>query len=148
MTAGLLKKIDSPDDIKKLNYDALNELAAEIRQYMIEVISKNGGHLAPNLGVVELTLALHKVFNCPKDKIIWDVGHQSYVHKLLTGRGAEFGTLRQMDGMSGFPKRCECASTKGFRVFLKFRKASMTLLAQAIPVHLYRLRSAWQLHAI
>ena len=95
MTAGLLKKIDSPEDIKKLNYEALNELAAEIREYMIEVISKNGGHLAPNLGVVD---------NCPKDKIIWDVGHQSYIHKIITGRREAFKTLRQYNGISGFPK--------------------------------------------
>lgn len=104
MTAGLLNKIDSPKDIKNLNYDALKELAQEIRDYMIEVISKNGGHLAPNLGVVELTLALHKVFNCPKDKIIWDVGHQSYIHKIITGRREAFKTLRQYNGLSGFPK--------------------------------------------
>ena len=104
MTTGLLNKIDSPKDIKNLNYDALKELAQEIRDYMIEVISKNGGHLAPNLGVVELTLALHKVFNCPKDKIIWDVGHQSYIHKIITGRREAFETLRQYNGLSGFPK--------------------------------------------
>ena len=104
MTTGLLNKIDSPKDIKNLNYDALKELAQEIRGYMIEVISKNGGHLAPNLGVVELTLALHKVFNCPKDKIIWDVGHQSYIHKIITGRREAFKTLRQYNGLSGFPK--------------------------------------------
>ncbi len=104
MTTGLLNKIDSPKDIKNLNYDALKELAQEIRDYMIEVISKNGGHLAPNLGVVELTLALHKVFNCPKDKIIWDVGHQSYIHKIITGRREAFKTLRQYKGLSGFPK--------------------------------------------
>lgn len=107
MTTGLLKDINSPDDIKKLNYDALKKLAAEIRGYMIEVISKNGGHLAPNLGVVELTLALHKVFNCPKDKIIWDVGHQSYIHKIITGRREAFKTLRQYKGLSGFPKISE-----------------------------------------
>ncbi len=104
MTTGLLNKIDSPKDIKNLNYHALKELAQEIREYMIEVISKNGGHLAPNLGVVELTLALHKVFNCPKDKIIWDVGHQSYIHKIITGRREAFKTLRQYNGLSGFPK--------------------------------------------
>ena len=104
MTTGLLNKIDSPKDIKNLNYDALKELAQEIRDYMIEVISKNGGHLAPNLGVVELTLALHKVFSCPKDKIIWDVGHQSYIHKIITGRREAFKTLRQYNGLSGFPK--------------------------------------------
>lgn len=107
MTTGLLKDINSPEDIKKLNYDALKKLAAEIREYMIEVISKNGGHLAPNLGVVELTLALHKVFNCPKDKIIWDVGHQSYIHKIITGRREAFKTLRQYNGLSGFPKISE-----------------------------------------
>lgn len=107
MTTGLLKDINSPEDIKKLNYDALKKLAAEIREYMIEVISKNGGHLAPNLGVVELTLALHKVFNCPKDKIIWDVGHQSYIHKIITGRREAFKTLRQYKGLSGFPKISE-----------------------------------------
>ena len=95
MTTGLLNKIDSPKDIKNLNYDALKELAQEIRDYMIEVISKNGGHLAPNLGVV---------FNCPKDKIIWDVGHQSYIHKIITGRREAFKTLRQYNGLSGFPK--------------------------------------------
>ncbi len=104
MTTGLLKNIDSPEDIKNLNFEALEKLAAEIREYMIEVISKNGGHLAPNLGVVELTLALHKVFNCPKDKIIWDVGHQSYIHKIITGRREAFKTLRQYNGLSGFPK--------------------------------------------
>lgn len=104
MTTGLLKNINSPEDIKNLNYEALEKLAAEIREYMIEVISKNGGHLAPNLGVVELTLALHKVFNCPKDKIIWDVGHQSYIHKIITGRREAFKTLRQYNGLSGFPK--------------------------------------------
>ena len=130
MTAGLLKKIDSPEDIKKLNYEALNELAAEIREYMIEVISKNGGHLAPNLGVVELTLALHKVFNCPNDKIIWDVGHQSYIHKIITGRREAF-------------KRC--ASITEFQAFLKFRKASMTHLEQGIPALRYRLLWAWRL---
>ncbi len=104
MTSGLLKNINSPEDIKKLNYEALKELAAEIREYMIDVISKNGGHLAPNLGVVELTLALHKVFNCPEDKIIWDVGHQSYIHKIITGRREAFKTLRLYNGISGFPK--------------------------------------------
>lgn len=103
----LLKGINSPDDLKNLNMDELNELAQEIRTYLIEVISKTGGHLAPNLGVVELTLALHRVFNTPKDKIVWDVGHQAYVHKILTGRREEFKTLRQYGGLSGFPKRNE-----------------------------------------
>lgn len=100
----LLDKIDSPGDLKKLTEEQMKELAGEIRQLLVEVISKNGGHLAPNLGVVELTLALHKVFNTPKDKIIFDVGHQAYIHKILTGRREAFRTLRQYGGLSGFPK--------------------------------------------
>ena len=84
--------------------DELEALAAEIRTLLIETTAKRGGHLAPNLGVVELTLALHKVFNSPEDKIIWDVGHQSYVHKIVTGRWQDFHTLRQWGGISGFPK--------------------------------------------
>ncbi|MDF2523871.1 MAG: 1-deoxy-D-xylulose-5-phosphate synthase [Clostridiales bacterium] len=99
-----LKSIYSPEDIKKLNINQLESLAQEIRSFLIEKISKTGGHLASNLGVVELTLALHGVFTTPKDKIVWDVGHQTYVHKLLTGRKDRFDTLRQMDGISGFPK--------------------------------------------
>lgn len=103
----LLDTINSPDDVKKLNTDEMVKLALEIRKLLINVISKTGGHLAPNLGVVELTLALHKVFKTPQDKIIWDVGHQSYVHKILTGRKEQFPTLRQYNGLSGFPKRGE-----------------------------------------
>ena len=102
-----LSKINSPDDIKKLNVDEMEALAGEIRQFLIESISKTGGHLASNLGVVELTLALHKVFNSPEDKLIWDVGHQSYVHKIITGRKDDFATLRQLNGLSGFPKENE-----------------------------------------
>ncbi|HEY9061306.1 MAG TPA: 1-deoxy-D-xylulose-5-phosphate synthase [Pseudobacteroides sp.] len=101
---GILNDICSPDDIKKLSINELEELAAEIRAFLIDNVSKTGGHLASNLGVVELTLALHSVFNTPDDKIIWDVGHQSYVHKIITGRKDKFGTLRQLDGISGFPK--------------------------------------------
>ncbi|MCX7747509.1 MAG: 1-deoxy-D-xylulose-5-phosphate synthase [Clostridia bacterium] len=100
----ILKGIDSPEDIKKLNVRQLEELAEEIRGFLIDKVSKTGGHLASNLGVVELTLALHHVFETPKDKIIWDVGHQSYVHKMVTGRKDRFSTIRQMDGLSGFPK--------------------------------------------
>lgn len=103
----LLQKINSPADLKMLTLEEIKLLAGEIRQLIIDVVSKNGGHLAPNLGVVELTLALHKVFTTPKDKIIWDVGHQSYIHKILTGRKDIFPTLRQYKGMSGFPKRKE-----------------------------------------
>lgn len=103
----LLDSIDSPADLRRLSYEDLTKLAEEIRQEMIDVASVNGGHLAPNLGVVELTIALHKVFNSPQDKIIWDVGHQSYVHKLLTSRKDSFKTIRQFQGLAGFPKRSE-----------------------------------------
>lgn len=103
----LLDNINSPEDIRKLDLQQLNALAEEIRQFLIEKVSVTGGHLASNLGVVELTLALHKAFDTPKDKIIWDVGHQSYVHKIVTGRREQFDTLRQLDGISGFPKCCE-----------------------------------------
>ena len=104
-----LNKINSPADVKELNTDEMTKLAQEIRKFLVNVISKTGGHLAPNLGVVELTLALHKVFNTPSDKIVWDVGHQSYVHKIITGRREIFDTLRQYGGLSGFPKRSESA---------------------------------------
>lgn len=103
----LLDKIKSPDDLKKINTNDLPELCREIREFLIDSVSKTGGHLASNLGIVELTVALHTVFNVPEDKIIFDVGHQSYVHKILTGRRDKFDTLRQFNGMSGFPKRSE-----------------------------------------
>ena len=103
----LLDTIDSPADVKALTEEQLVQLAGEIRQLIIEVTSKNGGHLAPNLGVVELSLALHKVFSTPKDKIVYDVGHQAYIHKIVTGRRDMFHTLRQYGGLSGFPKRSE-----------------------------------------
>ena len=98
----LLSAIKSPDDIKKLSYQQLNELCSEIRSLMIETVSNNGGHLSSNLGVVELSVALHKVFNSPNDKIIWDVGHQVYTHKIITGRYERFSTLRTENGISGF----------------------------------------------
>lgn len=103
----ILNRIKQPRDLKTLNAQELKLLAREIREEMIDVVSKNGGHLAPNLGVVELTIALHRVFNTSADKIVWDVGHQTYVHKLLTGRQKEFKTLRLHQGLSGFPKRAE-----------------------------------------
>ena len=103
----LLDTINSPADVKALTEEQLVQLAGEIRQLIIEVTSKNGGHLAPNLGVVELSLALHKVFSTPKDKIVYDVGHQAYIHKIVTGRRDMFHTLRQYGGLSGFPKRSE-----------------------------------------
>ena len=103
----ILEQINLPKDLKKLNLKEKEELCKEIRELIIDVTAKNGGHVASNLGVVELTVALHSVFNTPKDKIIWDVGHQCYVHKILTGRKKEFETIRQFGGLSGFPKICE-----------------------------------------
>ncbi len=103
----VLDKINQAGDIKELSKDELEQLAGEIRQFLIEKISVTGGHLASNLGVVELTMALHLVMNFPDDKLIWDVGHQSYTHKILTGRREEFDCLRKFGGMSGFPKRSE-----------------------------------------
>ncbi|GAB1531015.1 MULTISPECIES: 1-deoxy-D-xylulose-5-phosphate synthase [Bacillales] len=103
----LLTTINDPQDLKKCTQPQLHTLASEIRQFLIETLSKTGGHLAPNLGVVELTLALHYVFDSPKDKLIWDVGHQAYVHKMLTGRREMFPTLRQYKGLCGFPKMVE-----------------------------------------
>ncbi len=103
----LLDRIDSPEDLKKLRISQLSKLAQELREVIIKTVSETGGHLAPNLGVVELTLALHYVFASPKDKIVWDVGHQCYTHKLLTGRKKNFHTLRQYKGLAGFPKRSE-----------------------------------------
>ena len=103
----LLDTILGPNDLKSLSMPQLKQLAEEVRKLIIETVSKNGGHLAPNLGVVELTIALHYVFKSPEDKIIWDVGHQSYTHKILTGRKDQFPTLRTFGGLSGFPKRQE-----------------------------------------
>lgn len=105
----MLERIQKENDIKELNPEELDQLAEEIRAFLIEKISKSGGHLASNLGVVELTMAMHMVFQMPEDKIIWDVGHQSYTHKLLTGRKDGFDGLRKYGGMSGFPKRKESA---------------------------------------
>ncbi|MBP3255138.1 MAG: 1-deoxy-D-xylulose-5-phosphate synthase [Clostridia bacterium] len=107
MEESILAKINTPQDLKVLSYDEKEKLAEEIRNKIIDVVSKNGGHLASNLGVVELTIALHSIFDMPEDKIVWDVGHQTYVHKLLTGRANDFDTLRQLDGIAGFPKSKE-----------------------------------------
>ena len=103
----VLDRINSPADLKGLNARELAQLASEIRQYLVKTVSENGGHLASSLGVVELTIVLHRIFNSPEDKIIWDVGHQCYAHKLLTGRKDSFSTLRQYHGISGFPVREE-----------------------------------------
>ena len=103
----LLEKINHPNDIRKIPQKQLPELAEEIRQFLIEKLSVTGGHLASNLGVVELTIALHMAFDPTRDRMIWDVGHQSYTHKILTGRREGFDSLRKLGGMSGFPKRSE-----------------------------------------
>lgn len=105
--ANLLEQINSPKDLKKLTLEEKETLSQEIRDLIIDVTSKNGGHVASNLGVVELTIALHSIFDTPKDKIVWDVGHQCYVHKILTGRREEFQNIRKLGGISGFPKICE-----------------------------------------
>jgi 1-deoxy-D-xylulose-5-phosphate synthase len=103
----VLQNIEYPADIRKLNMPELNTLAQEIRSLMINTVATSGGHLASSLGAVELTLALHYVFNTPQDKIVWDVGHQSYTHKIITGRKDKFSTLRKQNGLSGFPRREE-----------------------------------------
>jgi 1-deoxy-D-xylulose-5-phosphate synthase len=103
----ILDKVNNPSDVRELGQDKLGKLCSDIRELLVATVSENGGHLASNLGVVELTVALHRVFDSPKDKIIWDVGHQSYIHKLLTGRREQFPSLRQYEGLSGFPDRDE-----------------------------------------
>ena len=102
-----LEHINGPQDLKGLTQDQLAILASEIRDVLVESVTRTSGHLGPNLGVVELTMAMHRVFDSPKDKLIFDTGHQSYVHKLLTGRFPEFHTLRQTGGLSGYPSRAE-----------------------------------------
>ena len=103
----ILKTVNTPDDVRKLNTEEKQILAKELRDEIINIVSKTGGHLASNLGVVELTIALHSVFNTPEDRIVWDVGHQTYVHKILTGRKNQMNTLRQLNGIAGFPKTTE-----------------------------------------
>jgi len=109
MSESILDTLSSIEEIRSFSYAQLRQLAGELREEIIATVSQTGGHLASSLGVVELTLALHKVFDTPSDKLVWDVGHQAYAHKLLTGRRSRFGTLRQLDGVSGFPKRSESA---------------------------------------
>lgn len=102
-----LTSISSPSFLKRLDNEQLKDLSEDIRSFLIEKLSVTGGHIGPNLGVVELTVALHKAFNSPDDKFLWDVGHQAYVHKILTGRADQFDTLRQFKGLCGFPKMIE-----------------------------------------
>ena len=122
----LLERINKANDIKKIPQDSYEELADEIRKFLVEKVSLTGGHLASNLGAVELTMALHIALDLPQDKIVWDVGHQSYTHKLLTGRRKEFDHLRQYGGMSGFPKRkesdCDAEFATGTKVMHTLRE--------------------------
>src|SRR6056297_2890141 len=103
----VLGTIGTPRDLQSVPADRIDELAREIRAFLVEKVAATGGHLGPNLGVVELTIALHRVFDSPNDAIIWDTGHQAYVHKMLTGRADDFDSLRQRDGLSGYPSRSE-----------------------------------------
>ena len=105
--SGLLGSITAPGDLKRLTSEQLALLAAEIRDFLVAKVSRTGGHLGPNLGVVEMTLALHRVFDSPLDKILFDTGHQAYVHKIVTGRQGGFDLLRQQGGLSGYPSRAE-----------------------------------------
>ena len=104
---GVLESISTPGDLNGLSEDQLDALATEIRDLLVATCSRTGGHLGPNLGVVELTLAIHRTFDSPRDRIVFDTGHQSYVHKLVTGRAARFDTLRREGGVSGYPSQAE-----------------------------------------
>ena len=105
--SSLLSSIESPADVRRLSRAQLLPLADELRTYLLQSVARTGGHLSSNLGTVELTLALHYVFNTPEDRLVWDVGHQTYPHKILTGRRDRMSTLRQLGGISGFPRRSE-----------------------------------------
>ncbi|MEN9451577.1 MAG: hypothetical protein RLZZ369_636, partial [Pseudomonadota bacterium] len=107
MTYPLLSRIESPADVRRLSRGELKQLAVELREYLLQSVSRTGGHLSSNLGTVELTVALHYVYNTPDDRLVWDVGHQTYPHKILTGRRDRMPSLRQLGGMSGFPRRDE-----------------------------------------
>jgi 1-deoxy-D-xylulose-5-phosphate synthase len=111
-TYRLLERIRSPHDVRALPPSEVPQLAEEIRSFLVEKVAATGGHLGPNLGVVELSIALHRVFYSPDDAIIWDTGHQAYVHKILTGRGPDFDSLRREGGLSGYPSRV-CPMTSG-----------------------------------
>ena len=103
----ILDGIREPEDLRELSYPELTELCGEIRDFIVAAVAETGGHLGSNLGAVELTLALHRVFESPRDAILWDTGHQAYVHKIVTGRSRDFARLRQADGLSGYPSRSE-----------------------------------------
>src|SRR3954447_18771973 len=109
MPVSLLRRLRGPADLRRLDPGETTELAAEIRRFLVATVARTGGHLGPNLGVVELTIALHRVFDSPHDALVWDTGHQAYVHKMLTGRWAALDSLRQEGGLSGYPSRSESA---------------------------------------
>ncbi|HEY8741306.1 MAG TPA: 1-deoxy-D-xylulose-5-phosphate synthase [Candidatus Dormibacteraeota bacterium] len=138
----LLEQINSPADLRRLDRPQLDQLADEIREFLIQRVSESGGHLSPNLGVVEMTLALHRVFDSPRDAIVWDTGHQSYVHKLVTGRRDDFATLRQEGGMSGYPSRRESEHD-----IIENSHAS-TSLSYALGIAEARLRKGTEGHVI
>src|SRR4051794_10777727 len=104
---GVLEMVGGPRDLRRLTDQQLDDLAVEIRDFLVDKVSKTGGHLGPNLGMVEITMAMHRVFDSPRDRLVFDIGHQAYVHKLLTGRAKDFGTLRQEGGLSGYPSQSE-----------------------------------------
>ena len=128
----LLSKINSPSDLRKLNKKDLPQVSEELRQFIIDVVSEKGGHFGASLGVVELTVALHHTFNTPEDQLVWDVGHQAYGHKILTGRRDVFHTNRTYKGISGFPKRSESVyDTFGVDIHqLQFRCLGMSLATE------------------
>ena len=139
---GILETIESPADLRKLDQAHLTQLAAEVRAFLVEQTSRSGGHLSPNLGVVELTFALHRVFDSPRDAIVWDTGHQAYVHKIVTGRSRDFARLRQADGLSGYPSRKESEHD-----FVENSHAS-TSLSYALGIAEARLRKGVGGHVI
>ena len=127
-----IKEIKNSEFVKTLNTNQLNELASDIRTFLLDSVSKTGGHLSSNLGVVELTIAMHYVFDCEKDKFLFDVGHQSYIHKILTGRAKDFDTLRQFGGLAGFQRRNESKYETLTQDFLHewYKKQSINLKKQ------------------
>ena len=138
----ILDTINSPQDLKALPADKLEELAADIRQRLIDKVSVTGGHLGPNLGVVELTIALHWVFDSPREPIIFDTSHQSYVHKMLTGRTAQFDTLRQKGGLSGYTDRGESEHDWTESSHASASLSTVDGLSKAFPANLEGLRES------
>ena len=128
----LLESIREPADLRRLSRAELDGLAREIRDFLVTEVTRTGGHLGPNLGVVELTLALHRVFDSPRDRIVWDTGHQAYVHKIVTGRAAGFAQLRQAGGLSGYPSRSRVRARRA-RELARLRGAELGRRASPRP---------------